>query len=160
MEHLAEYEAPATVQCIPIGAHLGSSRRWYTHHGIYVGAGEVVHYKGLSCGLTRGRIVKSSLSDFIGGGDLEILATTAISYHAQKVVERANSRLGEDRYDLLHNNCEHLCSWCLTGQARSLQIEKLGALPLPLRLVVMLVLLLAQAWTRGPGELPRNRCGA
>ena len=31
-----------------LGAHLATSRLWYTHHGIYIGSGKVVHYSGLS----------------------------------------------------------------------------------------------------------------
>ena len=38
-------------------------------------------------------------------------------------VERARSRLGEDRYRLWSNNCEHFVHWCLTGSARSRQVE-------------------------------------
>jgi hypothetical protein len=40
-------------------------------------------------------------------------------------VLRARSRLGERRYDLLNNNCEHFCNWCLLGESRSQQIESL-----------------------------------
>ena len=39
----------------PLGAHIVTPRRWYTHHGIYVGAGQVVHYAGLSDLLPIGR---------------------------------------------------------------------------------------------------------
>jgi lecithin:retinol acyltransferase len=38
----------------PLGAHLVTPRRAYTHHGIYVGLGRVVQYGGLSRGLGRG----------------------------------------------------------------------------------------------------------
>ncbi len=31
-----------------LGAHLTASRRGYTHHGMYVRDGRVVHYSGLS----------------------------------------------------------------------------------------------------------------
>jgi hypothetical protein len=41
------------------------------------------------------------------------------------IVQRARSRLGECHYDLLNNNCEHFCNWCLRGESRSLQIESL-----------------------------------
>jgi hypothetical protein len=43
-------------------------------------------------------------------------------------VERARSRLGEDRYRFLSNNCEHFCEWCIAGSSRSTQIEELKAL--------------------------------
>ncbi|MGG1947245.1 lecithin retinol acyltransferase family protein [Trinickia sp. NRRL B-1857] len=40
------------------------------------------------------------------------------------VVARAQSRLGEDRYRILTNNCEHFCTWCVQGFARSEQVRR------------------------------------
>jgi len=40
-------------------------------------------------------------------------------------VERAYSRLGEDDYHILFNNCEHFVSWCISGVHSSEQIKKL-----------------------------------
>jgi len=65
-----------------LGAHLTTSRRGYSHHGVYVG---------------RGR--------------------------------RARSRLGENDYRLLTNNCEHFYNWCLSGVSRSAQVERRLQLP-------------------------------
>jgi hypothetical protein len=45
------------------------------------------------------------------------------------VVERVRSRLGEHRYRLLTNNCEHFCEWALRGESRSVQIERLHVRP-------------------------------
>lgn len=42
-----------------------------------------------------------------------------------EVVRRARSRLGEDRYHVLKNNCEHFCEWCVRGQNRSYQVDAL-----------------------------------
>jgi hypothetical protein len=33
------------------------------------------------------------------------------------------SRIGEQRYNLLFNNCEHFASWCKTGRHQSGQVE-------------------------------------
>jgi hypothetical protein len=44
-----------------------------------------------------------------------------------EVVRRARLRLGENRYHLLTNNCEHFCEWCIRGESRSLQVDKLRA---------------------------------
>jgi hypothetical protein len=44
-------------------------------------------------------------------------------YADRQVVERARSRLGENRYRLLTNNCEHFCTWCLYGESRSEQVH-------------------------------------
>jgi hypothetical protein len=41
------------------------------------------------------------------------------------VVLRARSRLGENRYHIVRNNCEHFCEWCLSGVSRSRQLESL-----------------------------------
>lgn len=34
--------------------------------------------------------------------------------------------MGEDRYSLFRNNCEHFCEWCMRGEQRSYQIERLA----------------------------------
>jgi hypothetical protein len=49
------------------------------------------------------------------------------SFDAQEVIERARSRVGEDGYRLLTNNCEHFCEWCLRGEPRSYQVDALVA---------------------------------
>jgi hypothetical protein len=46
-----------------------------------------------------------------------------------EVARRARSRLGEDRYRIFRNNCEHFSEWCLRGVPRSYQVERLLALP-------------------------------
>jgi HRAS-like suppressor 3 len=48
----------------------------------------------------------------------------------QNVVLRARSRLGERRYDVVRNNCEHFCNWCQFGEHQSSQID---LLPRPVR---------------------------
>jgi hypothetical protein len=49
------------------------------------------------------------------------------NFDAQEVIERARSRVGEDGYRLLTNNCEHFCEWCLRGEHRSYQVDALLA---------------------------------
>jgi hypothetical protein len=46
-------------------------------------------------------------------------------FEREDVVRRARSRLGENRYHIIHNNCEHFCEWCLSGVSRSRQLESL-----------------------------------
>src|SRR5262245_59687729 len=45
----------------PLAAHLVTPRALYTHHGIYVGNGRVIHYAGLAHGLRRGPVEEVSL---------------------------------------------------------------------------------------------------
>jgi hypothetical protein len=49
------------------------------------------------------------------------------------VMRRARSRLGENRYGLLRNNCEHFCEWCVQGVPRSLQVERALKFPRAIR---------------------------
>jgi hypothetical protein len=54
---------------------------------------------------------------------------SAPCFNGAEVTRRARSRLGEDSYRLLSNNCEHFCEWCLRDDHRSHQVERLLALP-------------------------------
>lgn len=46
-------------------------------------------------------------------------------YSAEETVQRAYERLGEDKYSLLFNNCEHFAIWCKTGISQSHQVEEI-----------------------------------
>jgi hypothetical protein len=109
---LSEHEEP------PLAAHLVSSRSFYTHHGIYVGRGRVIHYSGYPSGLgrRRGPVEEVSLDHFTRGRVTRVRPSDAL-YDSQEVVRRARARLGEDQYRLLSNNCWHFCRWCLHGPA-------------------------------------------
>lgn len=108
---------------LPIGAHLVTQRRGYEHHGIYVGNGRVVHYAGFASSAHRGPVEEVELTRFAAGHALTIRPTPSARYVGDEAVRRARSRLGENRYRLLTNNCEHFCAWCLLGESRSEQVH-------------------------------------
>ncbi len=114
---------------LPVGAHVVTPRRGYTHHGIHIGDGMVIHYAGLSTWLRRGPVACVTLVEFSGGHEVRIRCEDCPLYCGHDAARRACSRLGEDRYSLTRNNCEHLCNWCLHGVNRSTQAERLLALP-------------------------------
>jgi hypothetical protein len=111
----------------PIGAHMVTPRRGYTHHGIYVGRGRVVQYGGLSRGLRRGPVEEVPLSQFAQGRMIWIRLHESSGLDRDEVVRRARLRLGENRYHVLTNNCEHFCEWCVRGEHRSYQVDELVA---------------------------------
>lgn len=114
---------------LPIGAHLVTPRRGYTRHGTCIGEGRVVHSAGWSRALLRGPVEEVSLARFADGRHVSVKAVASARLSAAEIIARARSRLGEDRYRLASNNCEHFCKWCLSGQSRSEQVERLvGAL--------------------------------
>lgn len=131
----------------PLGAHLVTARRWYTHHGVYVGQGQVIHYAGLSKKFTRGAVTKASLAEFAHGRPVRMQRDANVAYAGLDVVARACSRLGEDAYDLLRNNCEHFCAWCLTGASRSPQVERLLSDSRTMALAVRLLSAVLNAWS-------------
>ena len=93
--------------------------------GIYVGGGNVVHYSGYQHGLRKGPVEEISLESFRGSHPLWIKSNPSARFEGPNVVWRARSRLGENCYRLLTNNCEHFCEWCLFGEQRSYQVEAL-----------------------------------
>ncbi len=134
----------------------------FDHHGIDLGDGTVAHY------LEGRQILRSPLADFSRGEALSV-----VSYPEGEVspvgvtLRRAMGRLGEQRYNLVFNNCEHFASWCKTGRHRSSQVEgwlgtgSLGALALgqfiPAALLVAVRLLLRQGLTIDGTQLERGR---
>ncbi|MGO8854961.1 MAG: lecithin retinol acyltransferase family protein [Steroidobacteraceae bacterium] len=117
----------------PLGAHLTTSRRGYSHHGVYVGHGRVVHYSGSSGFWQCGPVEEVSLSQFAVGHAVRVLDHLRSPYSPEEIVRRARARLGENDYRLLTNNCEHFCTWCISGVGRSAQVER--RLRLALRLI-------------------------
>lgn len=112
------------------GDHLITPRRPYSHHGIYVGRGRVVHYSGLARKLEAGPVVVTSPEDFHCGRTVRVKPHPDAAFSRKVIVERALSRLGEDEYNLLTNNCEHLVYWCIHGVPRSDQVRNAAALAL------------------------------
>jgi hypothetical protein len=112
----------------PLAAHLVAPRRFYTHHGIYAGNGRVIHYAGLAYGWGRGPVEDVPLERFARGHAV-LVRPDRRRFDCRKVVERARSRLGESRYRILTNNCEHLCAWALRDELHSAQVERILALP-------------------------------
>lgn len=111
---------------LPIGSHIKASRTFYTHHGIYIGNNEVIHYSGFANDLkNEGVIEKVSLSEFAFGNKIEWVQypKDKILYSPTEIVARAKSKLGESAYDLIENNCEHFACWCITGKSISHQVK-------------------------------------
>jgi hypothetical protein len=128
----------ATDEEPPAGAHIISPRRGYLHHGIYVGDERVVHYAGLSHGFSHGPVEEVSLAQFARGRGIWTRWRPP-AFDQAEIVRRARSRVGEDRYRILQNNCEHFCEWCVHGESRSYQVERLLPSRRPLAIIMRLI---------------------
>jgi hypothetical protein len=94
----------------------------YEHHGIDCGDGTVIHYS------KRGEdptIARTAYGVFSWNRPVFVKHYTT-SYVPDVVVERAEGRLGERRYDLMNNNCEHFATWCKVGRNESQQLTNYG----------------------------------
>lgn len=86
----------------------------YTHHAIYVGHNQVIHYNIDASGIS---IHRASLSEFAEGQKVYCMKESAspLKYSRREAVKRAEARVGESRYNLLANNCENFVRWCRSG---------------------------------------------
>lgn len=91
----------------------------YEHHGIDCGDGSVIHYSKSG---DEPEIRQTSLDNFAKGKPIS-RRDYPTAYIPETVIHRATSRLGERRYNLLFNNCEHFATWCKTGASVSKQVR-------------------------------------
>ena len=104
------------------GDHLITERLGYTHHGIYLGKNKVIHYSGLAAGLRAGPVEVTDLIVFSQGKSTYVQQHESRKFSHRQTIKRARSRLSEDNYNLLLNNCEHFINWCIYGKASSPQV--------------------------------------
>ena len=110
-----------------VGDHLAVRRLLgaYTHHGVYVGDGKVVHFDGEPL---RGRDAAIRLVDLhvFERGARSRVVDAASPLDPAAVLERAFEALGEGwgPYRLLVRNCEHFATWCRRGEVRSRQVRR------------------------------------
>lgn len=93
----------------------------YHHHGIDCGDGYVIHYRKVG----TATVSRTSTAAFARGNPVYTLHQP-VSFIPDVVINRAESRLGEKRYNLFFNNCEHFAYWCKTGENISHQINEFG----------------------------------
>jgi hypothetical protein len=97
----------------------------YTHHGVYIGNDLVIHYAGYANGIrnrSNRKVERISLEAFAGGQVVQVFHHRSGRLPHEQAAERANHRLGEDRYNLVFNNCEHFANWCCLGEPSSPQV--------------------------------------
>lgn len=119
------YHVGRAESMLQLGAHVVTPRAFYIHHGIYLGNGLVAHYRGFEHGLRIGPIETVSIEQFTRGHPLRVLLEATSRFSGAEIAQRALSRIGENRYRVLSNNCEHFCEWCVHAEQRSYQVDRL-----------------------------------
>ncbi len=93
----------------------------YRHLGIDCGDGSIIHYRKVG----TATVTRTSTAAFARGSPVYTLHQH-LSFIPDVVIHRAESRLGEQRYNLFFNNCEHFANWCKTGENVSHQLNEFG----------------------------------
>lgn len=99
---------------------------FYHHYGIFVDEQTIIQF-GMPDNVTQNaadiRVLSSDVAAFLRGGEMEVGVPDRQERkklrNPRQIVEIARSRLGEDGYDLLHNNCEHFVNECAFGEKTS-----------------------------------------
>ena len=130
---------------------MGVSRGPYEHYAIYAGNGRVIHYCGEGSDFNgRVSVHEAPFDEFLKGsrsffvlsfeGDTPGKIHFGIgpvlrprverypiriskTYSREETLKRAYSRIGEEKYNILTNNCEHFALWCKTGRSESTQVK-------------------------------------
>ncbi len=103
--------------------HIRVKRAAYWHHGIDCGDGTVIHYTGERQEKQDAVVRRTTCEEFANGGMIEVVHYKKCD-SSDTVIARAESRLGENEFQLLFNNCEHFARWCKTGKHHSRQVAR------------------------------------
>lgn len=97
------------------------------HWGIRTAHNRLIHYPGKSKNYFSSYIDEVSIEEFVSGNEYKIYGVKPKYevFTPEQVIERAISRLGEDDYNPMTNNCEHFVSWCVWGEEKSSQIDNI-----------------------------------
>ncbi len=115
------------------GDRLAVERRFvgtavtYTHHGIDMGDGTVVHARPDDPEriFEGGKVDRTSLGEFALGAPVRVVTTPAACYPPDEIADRALTLVGRDGYCPVVENCEHFATWCATGERQSRQVDLL-----------------------------------
>ncbi|MEM1252248.1 MAG: lecithin retinol acyltransferase family protein [Cyanobacteria bacterium P01_H01_bin.21] len=93
----------------------------YQHHGIDCGDGTIIHYRKVGTAT-----VSRTMTEAFARGNPVYTFSQPTAFIPDVVITRAESRLGEQRYNLFFNNCEHFANWCKIGKSVSPQLSEFG----------------------------------
>lgn len=104
-------------------------RRWlgYTHHGIELDDGTVVHRAGEPLRSQDVEVRVDTMERFARGGRVRHRCA-----RLDDSADKALSRVGERGYNLFTRNCEHFATSCAYGEKRSNQVRAAAVVSLGL----------------------------
>lgn len=106
-----------------LGDHIYVRRLLYSHHGIYAGDGNVIHYTGEEKEKKDPLVRETNMEDFLKGGKLK-RRDYKRRLPPSETLSLAKEYLSNNGYSITLNNCEHFATYCATGKKKSKQVRK------------------------------------
>lgn len=98
-------------------------KKVYSHHGIYMGDGTVIHFTEPFKDEGKSKILRTSLDAFARGRGIEVVGYDGLHFHRDITAYLAEKSIGREDFGIFRNNCEHFASWCKTGLMESRQSQ-------------------------------------
>ncbi|XP_053407208.1 phospholipase A and acyltransferase 1-like isoform X2 [Mercenaria mercenaria] len=133
----------------------------YTHYGIYVGRGKIIHFDGSKDQKGADATVRIGDLHKVPGSSRKYICNKLDKdykpFSPTKIVSNAESMLGYSKYNIIGNNCEHFAMWCRYGNAISEQSRNfVGALILTVFMIIMcLVFVYIKRHILGGKKMPK-----
>ena len=107
------------------GDHISAKRGggFYTHQGIYMGEGKVIHYLGSRKEKVDAVVRETDLIRFSKGEPLR-RRDYPERLTPSRSIALAKDQLANGRYSMLWNNCEHFATYCASGEKKSRQVKR------------------------------------
>jgi hypothetical protein len=102
--------------------YVKRNRRFYDHHGIYIGDGKVIHVTGSLREKVDPEVRETDLPKFLKGG-IPSRYIYGKRLSASETIHLAKKHLHDGSYSMLWNNCEHFATYCVTGKKKSRQVR-------------------------------------
>ena len=87
------------------------------HYGIYVSDSCIIQYGKAS------DIFQDSSEEYIEVREYSLIEKLKKN-SKEKIIEKAKSRIGEKKYNILNNNCEHFVNECVFNKHESLEAKQ------------------------------------
>ena len=96
----------------------------YSHHGIDMGDGTVIHFSGEPFRRDEASICRVTMAEFLAGGRVVVVRHRGPVLAPDEVAAAAEAALAKQKYCLWRNNCEHFATACKTGRHCSRQVRR------------------------------------
>ena len=101
------------------------------HYGIYVSDSCIIQYGKASDifqDSSEVSVFVGTIKEFIGNKYIEVREYSLIEKlkknSKEKIIEKAKERIGEKKYNILNNNCEHFVNECVFNKHESLEAKQ------------------------------------